>query len=160
MAAPFQSQVDLYISEGVAGDPVTPNQAVYTPVNFLAGEGGVDVGAFAFADSTYPSTIAKAAGSGQPLGIVQRNLSYPNYTLTSIGTLHVPEGEGLTIAVKGDFWMVAPADAAVGKKVFVNNTTGAITINTAGTSVEGATETPWVVKTPATSGGMMVVSNW
>ena len=139
MAAPFQSQVELYTCEGVAGDPVTPNQGVYTPVNFLAGEGGVDVGAFAFADSTNPSTIAKAAGSGQPLGIVQRNLSYPNYVLTSLGTLHVPEGEGLTIAVKGDFWLVAPSAATVGQKVFVNNTDGTISLGSAGATVSGST---------------------
>lgn len=158
--AAFQAQVYTSVAPGVAGDPATPDQAIYTPQNFLAGSGGVDAGAFAFAYSSAADTIAIATGAGKPLGIVQRNLSYPNYTLTSEGTLHIAEGEALTIAVKGDFWMQAPAAATVGQKVYVDNTSGTISLNSAGATVSGSTETDWTVKTPATSGGMMIVSNW
>ena len=155
----FQSQVHLYTCEGVAGDPATPDQAVYTPINYLAGSGGVDAGSFAF-PHTSSGGIAVAVGDGQPLGIVQRNLSYPNYTVTNEGTLHIAEGDALTIAVKGDFWMVAPSSATVGQKLYVDNTSGTISLNSAGATVSGSTETTWAVKTPADSGGMMIVSNW
>lgn len=156
----FQSQVELYTAEGVAGDLATPNQAIYTPQNFLTGSGGMEVGKFAFADSTSPEKIAKKTGTGKPLGIVQRVINYVNYELTEAGSMLLPQGAPLTIIVKGDVWMKAPSNAAVGKKLFVNNSTGAITINSAGASVTSSTETDWVVKTPATSGGMMIVSNW
>lgn len=156
----FQSQVYTSLAQGVAGDPATPNQAVYTPQNFLAGSGGVNVGAFAFPVTSAADTLAIATGAGKPLGIVQRNLSYPNYTVISEGTLHVDEGQALTIAVKGDFWMQAPASATVGQKVYVDNTSGTISLNSAGATVSGSTETDWIVKTPAISGGMMIVSNW
>lgn len=155
----LQSQVQLYTCEGVAGDPATPDQMVYTPINYLAGSGGVDVGKFAFAHAS-SGGIAVAAGAGQPLGIVQRNISYPNYVLTSEGTLHVGQGEALTVAVKGDFWMQAPSSATVGQKLYVDNTSGTISLNSAGATVSGSTETSWAVKTPAASGGMMIVSNW
>ena len=155
----LQSQVQLYTCEGVAGDPATPDQAVYTPINYIAGSGGVDAGKFAFPHVS-SGGIAVAAGAGAPLGIVQRNLSYPNYVMTSEGTLHIGEGENLTIAVKGDFWMVAPSNATVGQKVFVDNTSGTVSLNSAGATVSGSTETSWTVKTPVTSGGMMIVSNW
>lgn len=157
----FQSQVNLYTAEGVAGDLATPDQAVYTPQNFLAGSGGVNVGEFVFADSTHADTIAKKTGSGQPLGIVQRVINYADYTVTDAGTMALPEGAALTIIVKGDVWLKAPSAAAVGKKVFVNNNTGAITVNTAGTSVSNSTETSWVVKTPAAAANdMIIISNW
>lgn len=156
----FQSQVNLYTAEGVAGDLATPDQAVYTPQNFLVGSGGMEVGKFAFADSTSASTIAKKTGTGKPLGIVQRVINYANYELTEAGSMLLPQGAPLTIVVKGDVWMTAPSSATVGKKVFVNNSTGAVTLNSAGASVTSSTETDWVVKTPATSGGMMIVSNW
>lgn len=156
----FQSQVNLYTAEGVAGDLATPDQAVYTPQNFLVGSGGVEVGKFAFADSSNPATVAKKSGTGKPLGIVQRVINYANYELTEAGSMLLPQGAPLTIVVKGDVWMTAPSSATVGKKVFVNNSTGAVTLNSAGASVTSSTETDWVVKTPATSGGMMIVSNW
>ena len=157
----FQSQVNLYTAEGVAGDLATPDQAVYTPQNFLVGSGGVEVGKFAFADATSnPATVAKKSGAGKPLGIVQRVINYANYELTEAGSMLLPQGAPLTIVVKGDVWMTAPSVASVGQKVFVNNSTGEVSLSSAGASVTSSTETDWIVKTPAVIGGMMIVSNW
>jgi len=54
--------------------------------------------------------------------------------------------------------------AAVGNKIFVNNTTGAITAAAAGSSQSGATETAWVVKSLANNaagatGSIVIASN-
>ena len=156
----FQSQVFTSVAEGVAGDLATPDQAISTPQNFIAGSGGAEVGKFVFAGTTDPAHIAVKSGSGQPLGIVQRVINYVDSTLTEAGTMLLPQGAALTVIVKGDVWLTAPSAATVGQKVFVNNTTGAISLGNAGASVSGATETSWTVKTPAASGGMMIVSNW
>lgn len=155
----MQSQVYSSCCVGVAGDMATPDQSIYQAVNYTAG-GTMTVGNFAFADSTYPATVAKAGGSAL-LGIVQRNLSYPNYTVTDAGSLQVTSGATVTIATKGDYWVqvTSGTSATVGQKAFANSTTGAITTGSASASVSGFVETPWKVKQVA-DGGMVLISNW
>lgn len=153
----FQSQVFTSVAPGVAGDPATPDQMIYQAVNFTAEE-DCTVGNFVFA-GTDPEWQAKPGGDA-PLGLVQRNISYPNYMITSEGTLTVPAGSTLTIAVRGDFWVKTATAATVGQAVFADTTTGAISTGDAGGTVSGAVETTWRVKTAGDAGGMIIISAW
>ena len=155
----MQTQVNRYTAPGVAGDPATPDQMIYQPVNFTA-EGDVTVGNFVFASTTAPGTHAVAAGSGAPLGLVQRELNHVNYDVMSPGTLVLPEGSTLAVAVRGDFWVKTSTAATVGQAVFANETDGSISTDDAGATVSGSVETTWRVKTAGDANDLIIISNW
>lgn len=66
-----------------------------------------------------------------------------------------PEGSELTIAVRGDYYIVAPAAATVGQAVLCNPTTGAITFGDAGAT----NDTGWTVQTAGAKGDTIIISN-
>ena len=101
---PLQSQVNLSVAPGVAGDKATPDQSIYTPLNPLAAV-ALPVGRFVFPvvdsgviDNTRATNVAGTATA--VLGFVERVINYVNYELLSDGTLTVPAGSNLTVAVK------------------------------------------------------------
>jgi len=155
----FQKQVNKSVAPGVAGDLATPDQAIYQAVNFVA-EADCTVGNFVFAGTDASYQAKPGAASGQPIGLVQRNLSYPNYTISSGGSLTVPAGYTLTIAVKGDFWVKTSSSASVGDAVFASLTDGSISTAAPGSTVAGSVETAWRVKTAGAANDMVIISNW
>lgn len=155
----FQKQVYTSVASGVAGDPATPDQAIYQAVNYTA-ETAVTVGNFVFA-GTDPGTQAKASSeSDAPIGLVQRNISYVNSDITSAGTLVVPAGSTLTVAVFGDFYVKTKSAATVGQAVYASLTDGSISTAAAGSTVSGSIETAWRVKTAGAANDTIIISNW
>lgn len=156
----LQKSVDIACAPAVAGDRASQNPMVYYFENFKAASGGVTVGAFAFQDSTDP-TLVKNAAAGKPLGFVERTLEHFNYNAAADGSLVIPAGGNVAVAIRGDFYVVAGAAVTKGHKAYVNNTTGAITFAASGSSVTGATETDWTaMNAAAAAGDLVVISNW
>lgn len=155
----LQKQVELYTSAGAPGAKATPDQSIYTPINFLASV-DMPVGAFAFASDTEGMATNVAGTQTSVLGFVERTISYADYKFDEAGTLIVPEGSALTIAVKGDYWAVSAESAATaGQKVLASVTDGSISTGTAAT--EGTNiDTGWMVKTSAEAGEPFIISNW
>ena len=127
---PLQSQVNLSVAPGVAGDKATPDQSIYTPLNPLAAV-ALPVGRFVFPvvdsgviDNTQATNVAGTATA--VLGFVERVINYVNYEIVSDGTLTVPEGSNLTVAVKGDYWAVSTTKATVGQAVLASTADGSI----------------------------------
>lgn len=159
----LQKSVSLYPSEGFPGQEVNLGQAVYTPENFLS-DGTCQAGAFAFRKtSTDTSTAVKfglasltgTAGS-VPLGLVERNITSTcaiNADEDELNTFS--EGEGINIAIRGDFWIEAPAAAAIGQAVLCDPATGAITFGAVGAT----SDTGWVVQSAGAKGEMVIISN-
>jgi len=133
----------------VAGDLAVPEQAMYYPHNLAANSGGVECGKFVYVVSGGLATT----GTGAPVGIAQRNLSYPQYVVTSGGTLTIPEGQPVQTVVAGDVY-VGPVttSAAAGASVYANGSGGI-----AFASGSGLTDTGWKTATAVTSGGMAVI---
>ena len=158
----LQKQVNLYRAAGVQGDKATPNQSIYFPKQMVA-EGDVTVGTFVFygtdASKQASNTKTDATAAGL-VGFVERVINYANYSVTSEGTLIVPNKSTLTIAMCGDYWATATTAATPRQKVFVNPTTGAISTAAAGGTVPGAVETPWAVIQGGEAGTPILISNW
>lgn len=154
----FQKKVELYNAPAVAGDMATPDQSIYQAVNFTAEE-AVEVGSFVFA-GTDAQFQAKQSGVGAPIGFVQRIFNYVNNDLSSPGTLTVPEGSTLTIAVKGDFWAKTLTTATVGQKVYAGQLDGSIKTDAAGQTISDYVETDFVVKTAGQANDLIIISNW
>ena len=91
------------------------------------------------------------------LGFVERVINYVNYELFSDGTLTVPAGSNLTVAVKGDYWAVSTTKATVGQAVLASTADGSIST---GTPDATHLDTGWVVKTPGEIGEPIIISNW
>lgn len=153
-----QRTVNLYPAIGFAGQQVAFNQAVYTPENFIS-DGTVVAGGFAFASTAAytgtaaPQNVASATGE-RLLGFVERVIS-AEIELAEPGKYLA--GEELTIAIKGDYYMVAPSAATIGQKVLVNGSTGAVSLGNSAAS--GTVDTGWTVAKAGDEGDMIIISN-
>lgn len=157
----LQKSVGLYPAIGIPGQQVAFNQAVYTPQNYLS-DGTVQCGGFAFAVAAsttgtavkFPIASLKGSAGDKPIGFVERTFTASIELDTDTPDIY-PKGSELTIAIRGDYYIVAPADATVGQAVLCNPTTGAITFGTAGAT----NDTGWTVQTAGAKGDTIIISN-
>lgn len=152
--AAFQKSVGFYNAPATAGDRASQNPTVYIPMNFLAG-GTVNCGGFVWRDTTNPGTEVVAAGSGMPLGFIERTINHDNFNITTEGTLAIAEGGNVTVAQRGDFYVVADGSVSIGDKLYAKTATGAPTF-----SSSSAADTGYVAVTAGSSGDLIVVTNW
>jgi hypothetical protein len=139
----FQKQVAKGQEIGVPGDKATSNPFVYTDRNYLAGAGGVTVGAFVWDDPSNPAapepgtgvSSALSKGAGAPLGIVERNISYFNFDMRDGGTLAVPEESAIQVVIKGDLYAVSATAATKGQKVFAVLADGSLKTGAKGATI-------------------------
>lgn len=155
MAFTYQQEVGKYNKAAIAGDRANQQEVIYTPINLvtpadLGTAVAVKVGNFAWRKG---ADQAVGAGAGAPVGFVERVQNYQYYDIDSEGTLVVPNGAAVEIAVKGDFFVQADASVSVGDTVYANNTTGAATF-----SSSGATDTGFKAFTAGASGDMVIIS--
>jgi len=167
--ADFQTQVQKCPAVGVPGDKASLNPIVATDRNYIAGDGAVKVGNFVWEDPTNPVPpnyhgsgimAAKSSGTGLPLGVVLRNLSYVNADIFDSGTLAVREQSNLTVVKRGDLYAVATTAATKGQKVFARLADGAVVTGAAEATITGAIETPWKVTEGGAAGELITISNW
>ena len=150
------NQIGLYAPVAVAGMKATPDQSVYTPTNYLVGDvAGIPVGTFVAASSTEGEATATITGATNIIGFVERVINAFNFNLKSAGSLTLPEGSLMTIAVKGDYYVAAPATVSAGDTVYCG-ATGAIVASTAATKYD----TGWKYKTAGGANEMVIISNW
>lgn len=155
----LQKKVEINMASGVAGDKATPNQSIYIPINPVAAV-PVLAGGFVFPvveDGVTDNTQAtnKAGDAEEALGFVERVINYYNYDLASPGTMEIPAGSTLTVAVRGDYYAVSSTAAKVGDKVLASKTDGSII-----TGDGDGIDTGWIVKTPGAKGELIIISNW
>ena len=151
----FQKSVGFYNQSATAGDRASQNPTVYVPSNFLAG-GTVNVGGFVWRDSTNPATEVVAAGSGAPLGFIEREINHDNINVNVEGTLAIAEGGNVTVAMRGDFYVVADKTVAIGDALLADTTNGSAVFTSSANTVDSG----YVAMTAGAAGDLIVVSNW
>lgn len=154
----LQSQVNTDLAAAVPGQKATPDQSIYTPNNFVAGENGTQVGTFCWIDGSNPGAVdSTTSGSDAPLGFVERVISTYMYDVTESGTLTVTAGQAVTVAVRGDYWVKTTETATVGGQVYVDKTNGSIlsAVGSNGIACPG-----WVFRTAGNADDMVIISNW
>lgn len=160
----FQNTVNRMPTYGIQGDVANGQIPHYTPTTPRVATGAtIYCGDFVWIDDQNGVSTCSKAGTGKPAGIVQRTLDFP-MACTEEASLQVPAGRTCSVISWGDVFVKTTNTAAVGQKIFVNNTTGAITAGTAGASVGGATETDFVIvslanNAPAVTGSVVIASN-
>lgn len=161
---PFQKSIPLYPAGGVTGQRAGLNPlAMLLPVP-TAGDGGVTVGHAVWPDPDAPGTVIMsteqvASAYPRPAGIVVRDMA-GTIPCEDEATMQIGEGRPVAVAVRGDLLVAAPAAASVGKKIFANYTTGALSLGDAGGSVDSSVETDWVVRSAGEAGDTIHISNW
>ena len=156
MAFSYQKEVGKYNKEAIPGDRANNQPAIYTPENLVTPPdlgtafAPVQVGGFAWKNA---NGQAVGNGSGAPVGFAERVQNYHYYDMTEDGTLVVPNGAAVELAVKGDFFIKADATTSAGATVYANNSTGAATL-----SSSGATDTGFKTWDATTSGEMAIIT--
>ena len=148
------TSVEITPAPAVQGDRVNNGSIFYTAHNFLSA-GPVTVGNFVWRDSTYPEIAVAAAGSDDPLGIVERTHEYTG----TPDSLVVPDKSNVTIIEKGAVWVPADTTVSVGDKAFAIEADGTIQFAASGSTVTGGVETAWTAFTSGTTGELIMISN-
>ena len=161
----FQSTVNRVNTYGLPGDLANGQVPHYTATTpRVAANETIYTGDFVWVTDVDTVATCSKAGTGKPSGIVQRVLDVPAYNIKSEGSLQIPAGRTAQVINWGDVFVKVTNSAAVGNKIFVNNTTGAITAAAAGSTQSGATETDFTVVSLANNaasatGSIVIVSN-
>ena len=138
------------------------------PLNAVPGcrvNGAAKVGGFVWATSAPSGTnanpaeqfVTNSAASGSPVGFVYR-VQDQALPCASGYTLDIANGHACPVADGGCFYATPTTSAVVGQKVFAALSNGSVLqTNSAGATVSGYVETNYSVKTPASSGGIMII---
>ena len=155
MAFSYQKDVAQYNKPATQGDRANQQEVIYTPTNFTAAS-AVNVGGFVWRDTTNPETqvAASTVGTDKPLGFLERVQNYDNFNEAVEGSLEVPAGSEVNVAVKGDFFIAADASVSVGDTVYADPATGAASF--IGTN---KTATDFKAFTSGASGDMVIITN-
>lgn len=156
----FQTHINQYPAPAVEGDfaSANPHTSVLAgPGRFIAGEDGLIIGRFAWADA---SGCVGNAGIGVPNGFIHRDMQAVYFNLLDEQTMTIPPGFMVTVHNGGDFWARTGATATVGQKVFASLTTGQVETGEAGSTIAGYIETKWTVASAASAGELIKISSW
>lgn len=144
----FQTGMNLYPPIGIEGGFASASNThnVLGDTNqFVADTNGVIIGRFAWVDyAAFTATVAKPADlTNKAIGFVGRGSNYGvNFNVLSQASMVIPQGYGVTLFDRGDFWVKTTTAAAIGQAVFASDTTGEIATGAAGATIAGFTEVP------------------
>ena len=158
MSFTFQQSVGLKNKPAIQGDRANQNPTIYDVVNFLAGSGGVEVGSFTFRSTSYPETQVVNTGSSVASveGFVERTLNVNGFNYDT-ADMTIQEGENVTVAKKGDFFVEADGAVSIGDTVYTDYTDGSVTFTSGATTLD----TGFKAQTSASaSGELVIISNW
>lgn len=154
---PLQSQVSTSVAVGVPGAKADSNIFDYYPQSLTA-ETDVEAGTFVWLGSDPEKQAAYFTDTDAdtipgPIGFVERVIAYPNYDVLGDGTMTVNEGEVLTIATQGAFFVVIQNQASVGMPVYADPATGLAFSGNPGSKVA----TGWKTITAGAAGETIII---
>lgn len=157
---PFQKSVKPYQAPAVAGDfaSANPNASMLAGEGALvAGESGVTVGVFAWADAD--GKVSNKKGSGGRIGFVHREMQASITEFLAESGNKVLPGQAITLATGGDFWAHFPAGAEIGQNVFAKDADGTLKASAQATE-SGHTLTRFKVASKAGAGELAKITTW
>lgn len=146
----LQKTVGSMPSVGVAGQQVVIGQAEYLAYNPLS-DGTVQAGTFCFKGSSvdngekFAIASLKGGATDAPLGFVEKVTDSIIANVLNDSTDTYFEGAAVTVAIRGQFYAVAPnAIASDGLGIYITPTTGAISV--ASSASTGEVDTGWTCR--------------
>ena len=153
---PFQTQVKTGMAPGVAGQKCTQNPA---SVLSRIAEESVTVARFAWV-GTDPAKQVKNSGSGNPLGLVVRDVLGIITTFLDEFQNTILTGQPVEVATQGEFFAVGSGVSVYGQAVFAVLTDGSLKFDSPGATVTGAVETNYKVLEGGADGATVKISSW
>ena len=165
----LQKSVGLNYALGIPGQQVVVGQAEYAVYNPLS-DGTVKAGTFCFKKAgtgngeVFAHASLTGAADAAPIGFVERVVDTYIPTVGGDATQVYPAGAAVTVAIRGQYYIEAPAAiSADGLGVFINPTTGAISI--AASAGTGEVDTGWTCRIPnggtsAAQGDIVIVERF
>lgn len=123
-------------------------------VAYRAGEDGLAVARFAWADSITGFATNERTDARQLLGFVLPVFDGINAVRVSRGVRYIRPGLGVTMMAAGDFWVRFPHGASAGQRVYAALVDGSPISGEA----PDAEPTPWWVATDANPGETAIIS--
>jgi hypothetical protein len=157
---PFQKVVNPYQAPAVAGDfaSTNPNASMLAGEGALvAGDAGVTVGVFAWADADGKVSNKKATNGR--IGFVHREQQASITGFLDEQGNTILKGQAMTLMTGGDFWAHFPAGAVIGQNVFAKDTDGTLKSSAAATEA-GYTLTKFKVASTAGAGELAKITSW
>lgn len=163
----LQTTVNISPALGVPGAQAALLGDVKTVRQYLS-DGTAKAGSFALPSTSSVNTGGDTGGSAgfvglanasatAAIGLVVRDITgtlAPNVD----GSLVYEAGAAVTVAIRGDYYVLSTEAATVGEKVIVTVATGAISF--AASASSGEVDTGWTVTTAASAAGeLIVISN-
>lgn len=155
---PFQTHANYTWPLGWPGGfaSANPHKSVVSPsLGFRAGENGVVVGRFAWADA---DGIVTNAGTERPTGFVYRNQQAVIADITGRYSNTINAGFPVTLAEGGDFFAAASTDATVGQAVYASTKDGSISTAAKGNPPTDTIDTSWVVARGGAVGELIIIN--
>lgn len=157
---PFQKVVNPYQAPAVAGDfaSANPNASMLAGEGALvAGDAGVTVGVFAWADAD--GKVSNSKTTGGRIGFVHREQQASITGFLDEQGNTILKGQAMTLMTGGDFWARFPAGAVIGQNVFAKDTDG--TLKSSGYTAEAFhTLTKFKVASAAGAGELAKITSW
>lgn len=160
----FQKKVNLNPPLGVVGTFASigvSHTALASVEQFVAGENGVTIANFAWADTIngVVQNVKPADTTNWVQGFMERDSNIAVLTAwQDQATMLVPKGLPVSVYDRGDFFVVAATPATVGQKVFASDTDGTIKTDAAAATVAGYTETNFTVASSGTAGTVLKIT--
>lgn len=148
--------VNITPAPAVQGDRANQNPTIYTAHNWISAD-PVTVGQFVWRDTTNPETAVAPAGTGAPLGIVERTHENVAEITGFDGSLVIPAKSNVSVIEKGQVWVLADTTVTVGMKAFATLADGTVQFAAAGATVTGAVETPFTAVTAGAADELVIV---
>ena len=154
MAFGYQQNVATTNKAAIPGDRANNQVAIYAPENFtVAGGTAVAVQAGGFVWRNADGQV-EGGDTGAPLGFMERVQNQPNYDISVPGSMVIPAGAEVNVAVQGDFFIEADATTSAGATVYANTSNGAATL----TSGAGVADTGFKTFGATTSGSVAIIT--
>ncbi|VVE07384.1 structural cement protein Gp24 [Pandoraea terrigena] len=151
----FQTSVNLLPQIGISGDRSTDNpESVLSRIANTV----LTVGTFVWPLAADPVNQVTQSGTGSPLGFVKRDQQGLITAFLGQASMQIPAGQTAQISEGGEYFVLAPAAATAGQKVFATLADGTLQFGAKGATISGAIETKFVVSRGGASGAVIEIS--
>lgn len=157
----FPTKINYTWGKGFPGGIASANprrSAIPGPMGFVAGAGGVTVGAFGWVQADGVTVLNKPVAGEAPTGFVLRDQTGLITPYLGESTMTLPSGFNVQLMTGGDYFAVASTVATVGQVVYASTTDGTIQTAPPANAPNGYISTGFVVTQGGAIGATIIIS--
>ncbi len=158
----FPTKINYTWGKGFPGGIASANprrSAIPGPMGFVAGAGGVTVGAFGWVQADGVTVLNKPIASEAPTGFVLRDQTGLITPYLGESTMTLPDGFNVQLMTGGDYFAASASTAATpGQTVYASTTDGSLASGPPASAPDGHIATGWIVTQGGAAGSTIIIS--